>query len=85
MAKTRPGIERIHKQNMQRLATFTEGQIEQHMKRCTTCAAAGADIYARCSEWWAMAKFVHNTRRRLRRYGLPETAQMDMLPGMEDA
>lgn len=84
MTKTRKGLDRIQRQELQRDATALSEGIDLHVHQCATCTRAGNDVYAKCTDWWLMAKALHRTRRKLRAYDTDETAHLDMLPGMAD-
>lgn len=83
MSKTRPGVERITKQQLQAEHATAIMKLSRHLKGCRQCQRAGQELYARCDTWWHLAKTEHRTARALRRYAEPDTANMDPLPGME--
>lgn len=79
MAKTRPGIDRITKQQLQAEHAYATMQATKHLKTCITCKHSGVNLYGRCLTWWRLAKAEHRTARALRQYKQPETQNMDPL------
>lgn len=83
MARTRPGADRITKQQLQALARHAEIGLSHHLGHCLQCKRAQADVRKRCAYWWGLARLAHQARRKLQQYAQPEAANMDPLPGME--
>lgn len=79
MGKTRPGIERIHKQQMQAQLSDARINIASHMRDCGTCQRSDDDVYARCTIWWQYARQIYRARKTLRRYEFEDTSGMDPL------
>ena len=84
MAKTRPGIDRIRKQELQAAKSGAVKAQSAHMRQCGRCQNAGNDVYARCTVWWIFARQIHQANRQLRIYRQSEAASMVMLPGMDE-
>lgn len=82
--KTRPGIDRIDKQTLTASKAWLTGRTETHVKQCKQCSEAGTNQRAHCDTWWRLQRKLHTVRRKLRNLDQPDTAGMDMLPGMED-
>ncbi len=79
MAKTRPGLERLVKQELQGKAVRGERDLKAHIKVCYTCVQAGDDLYARCSVWWQAALKAHRARRRYDNFmRVAEQPQLDL-------
>lgn len=83
MGSTRPGLDRLTKQQLQAAAISAEAQLSTHLHHCITCKRAANNVRKRCSYWWALARRAHRARRKLQAYRVPETANMDQLPGIE--
>lgn len=81
--KTRPGIDRLDKQELTVLKGWINGRMKAHMKQCPACTKAGTELRKRCGTWWRLARRLHQVKRALKKYDVPETASMDVLPGME--
>lgn len=82
MAKTRPGIERITKQELTAQKTALELLIHGHDKHCARCKQAGKNYAARCNTWWVYARKLHRLKRKLKAYDQPDTRNMSPLPGL---
>lgn len=83
MDKTRPGVDRITKQQLQAAHGQAATLLHRHLTQCFTCKRAGANIYGRCDAWWHLAKAEHRTAKALREYKQPETQGMTPLFGVE--
>lgn len=79
MAETRPGVERLGKQELQRQKAVAQQAISGHIKSCAQCARAGSDPHGRCAEWWQSSRIIHRMTRQLRQYDAHSTAGMDPL------
>lgn len=82
MGKTRPGIERITKQELTAQKTMYEASLAAHDKHCARCKAAGKNYRARCNSWWVRARQLRRVKRKLAVYGQPDTGNMSPLPGL---
>lgn len=76
MGETRPGIERIGKQQKQAQLSDARISIASHMRDCGTCQRSGNDVYARCNTWWVYARQIYRARKALRRYDTNDTEGM---------
>lgn len=84
MTKTRPGRERITRQELYSELAQAEYAQQAHILGCQVCLDSSGDVYARCLTWWRQAKTIYRVRRNLQQYEEPETVNMDTLPGMEE-
>jgi hypothetical protein len=82
MGKTRPGIDRITKQQLTAQAVAAEAELSTHLHHCIVCKRAANNLRKRCGYWWALARRAHRARRKLAQFNQPETANIDTLPGM---
>ena len=77
--RTKPGIERITKQELQACKRGLEYCTIRHLNCCYQCQKAGDDIHAKCDLWWDMAKSLHRINRKLRQYTvLEQQPQLDL-------
>lgn len=81
--RTRPGIDRITKQELTAAKAWLEGRMSAHLKQCMQCKQSGERLRDRCATWWRLARHLHRVKRKLLAYEQPETANIDQLPGME--
>lgn len=82
MGKTRKGIDRLTKQDLQARKRGHLLFIRDHVHNCSQCTNAGLDPFRKCKVWWSEAKALHKVDRQLHGYDMPDTAGMDTLPGM---
>lgn len=83
MSKTRPGLERIERQELRAMVAEHAMALKTHQHVCNICHQAGADVHAMCEVWWNHARKLHKARRRLHYFEHPPVTSQLALPGME--
>ena len=75
MAKTRPGIDRLTKQELAARKSRYAALLHAHVSTCGMCAHSVTWPYDMCNAWWKLATAQHKVMRRLAEY------QADEYPG----
>lgn len=57
--------------------------LHNHEAHCITDKRAASDVYARCAQWWRLARELHEARRLLERFTEGVSPDQAMLPGMD--